>query len=223
MSPAGEAGKGEVEYAAYLAALLAGDRWACHQTFVAWLERGVELRVIYEDLIQRSLYDVGLGWERGEVSVATEHLATAITESLLNIVYPRLFQGPRNGRSAVVTCLANEYHQMGGRLVADVFELHGWRSYFLGANTPLRDVIDLTGDKRPAVVALSLTVPVGLGVLCEATAALRAAFPRLPILVGGQAFRWGGRERAEALEDVRYLGTLGELEAWMQSFPGHAR
>lgn len=38
---------------------------------------------MYQDLVQRSLYEVGELWERGHVSVATEHLATAITESLL--------------------------------------------------------------------------------------------------------------------------------------------
>jgi methanogenic corrinoid protein MtbC1 len=156
------------------------------------------------------------------VSVATEHLATAITESLLNLVYPRLFSQPRLGKTAVVTCTANEYHQLGGKMVADIFELNGWRGYFLGANTPPRDLLDLIRDKQPDAVALSLTVYFNLETLLQTAAAIRAEFPAVPILVGGQAFRFGGRERAEQIAGVRCLASLAELESWMKSLTPHA-
>lgn len=210
--PADEAG-----YTRYRDALLAGDRNGCRRVFEAWLDAGVDLRTLYESLVQRSLYEVGVLWERGQVSVATEHLATAITESLLNLVYPRLFSQPRTGRVAVVTCLANEYHQIGGKMVADLFELNGWRGHFLGANTPPRDLLDLIHAKQPAAVALSLTVYFNLGALLQAAEAIREEFPALPILVGGQAFRWGGRERVERIAGVRHLAGLGDLERWMRS------
>lgn len=202
-------------YPAYLDALVAGDWRQCRAIFERWLDAGVPLRTIYDGLIHRSLHDVGAGWERGEISVAVEHLATSITDSLLSLAYPRLFTAPRNGRSVLVTCLANEYHQVGARIVADLFELHGWRAWFLGANTPLVDVIGLVRDKRPDVVALSLTVPRGIETLVQAIAQLRAAFPDTPLLVGGQAFDWEGRERVEGQPGVLYLPSLDALEQWM--------
>lgn len=207
----------ETAYGQYLAALLTGDHHLCRQFFTRWLEAGVDLRVLYQDLVQRSLYDVGALWERGQISVAVEHLATAITETLLTLSYPRLFAQPRSGRAAVVTCLANEYHQIGGKMVADIFELNGWRGYFLGASTPVGDLLGLIDSKRPDVAALSLTVFLGIDDLVRAACAIRMAFPELPILVGGQAFRWGGRERAERIPGVRYLSGVSELEAWIRS------
>jgi methanogenic corrinoid protein MtbC1 len=212
----------EVAYAHYLEALLAGDRHRCRELFEGLLDGGVDLRTLYQDLVQRSLYEVGTLWERGRASVATEHLATAITESLLNLVYPRLFSQPRIGKSAVVSCSANEHHQIGGKIVADTFELNGWRGYFLGANTPPADLLDLIREKRPDVVALSLTVYFNLEALLQTAAAVRAAFPAVPILVGGQAFRHGGRERAEQIERVHYLPSLAELESWMRTQSLHA-
>jgi len=166
--------------------------------------------------VRRSLYEVGELWEQGKISVATEHMATAISESLLNLTYPRLFAQPRNGRSAVVTCVSNEYHQIGGRMVADVFELNGWRGYFLGANTPLADMLAFLAEKRPDAVALSLATVLNLNRLLEATAEIRLACPQLPILTGGQAFRWLKPEQVETLPGVRVLKTLGELEAWIK-------
>ncbi len=210
----------EAVYRAYLGGLLAHDRRQCHARFLQWLEADSGLRSIYENLVRRSLYEVGDLWERGRISVATEHLATAISESLLNLTYPRLFAQPRNSKSALITCVPNEYHQIGGKMVADVFELNGWRGYFLGANTPVGEVIELIGEKQPNVVALSVATTFGLAAVVGAASEIRAACPEVPILVGGQAFRWGGRERLERVPGVRCLTSLGELEAWIEGHGG---
>jgi methanogenic corrinoid protein MtbC1 len=159
-------------------------------------------------------------WELGRASVATEHLATAITESLLSLVYPRLFNQPHIGRSAIVTCAENEHHQVGGRMVADLFELNGWRGYFLGANTPVKTLLDFISDKAPDVVALSSTVYFNLENLLETATAIRAEFAAIPILVGGQAFRRDGRALAEQISGVRCIESLGALELWMNSRHG---
>jgi methanogenic corrinoid protein MtbC1 len=211
----------EEAYRRYLDGLLANDRQQCRVIFEQWLESDAVLRTLYEDLVQRSLYEVGDLWERGRISVATEHLATAITESLLNLTYPRLFAQPRLGKSAIVACVATEYHQIGGKMVADLFELNGWRGYFLGANTPVRDVKALIEEKHPDVVALSVAVAFSLDTLISAAAEIRAAFPDMPILVGGQAFRWGGGERIGRLPGVRCLTSLSELETWIKDDENH--
>jgi len=211
----------EEVYRTYLRGLLAHDHQTCRASFLQWLEADAGLRSTYEDLVRRSLYEVGDLWERGRISVATEHLATAISESLLNLTYPRLFAQPRNGKSAVVTCVPNEYHQIGGKMVADLFELNGWRGYFLGANCPVGDVIKLVAAKRPEVVALSAATSFNLAKVVSAATEIRAAFPDVAILVGGQAFRWGGRERVERLPGVRCLTSLGELEAWITEHGKH--
>jgi MerR family transcriptional regulator, light-induced transcriptional regulator len=205
------------EYRRYFDALQAGDREVCHAIFTQWLDAGVELRWIYDQRVRRSLYEIGELWERGRVSVAVEHLATAITESLLTLTYPRLFARPRVGRSAIVTCVANEHHQIGGKMVADLFELHGWRGYFLGANAPLPDVLKLVAEKRPDAVGLSVSVTFSLDTVLRAAREIREAFPTVPILVGGQALRWGGRERLEQIPGVRCVLSLDELDAWIAS------
>ena len=208
-------------YRRYLEGLLTNNRQQCRVCFEQWLEATAELRTLYEELVRRSLYEVGDLWERGRISVATEHLATAISESLLNLTYPRLFARPRLGKSAVVTCVANEYHQIGGKMVADLFELNGWRGYFLGANTPVRDVQSLIAEKQPDVVALSVASAFSLDTLISAVGEIRSAFPKVPILVGGQAFRWGGCERVARLPGVRCLLSLSELEGWIKDGDNH--
>lgn len=211
----------EENYCRYLAGLLTNNRQQCRASFEQCLAATPELRSLYDDLVRRSLYEVGELWEQGKISVATEHLATAISEGLLNLTYPRLFARPRTGKSAVITCVANEFHQIGGRMVADIFELNGWRGHFLGANTPLSEVKKLLAEIRPAVVALSLATVMNSSRLVAAATEIRAAFPDLPILVGGQALRWMRREPVEDIPGVRCLADLGELEAWINQNRHH--
>ncbi len=199
-------------YPDYLHALLAGDQDQCRRMVRTLIENGIPVHTLYTDYFQRSLYQVGELWEGNRISVADEHLATAITESLMPETYPVLFGADHIGRSAVVSCVANEYHQIGGKMVADTFEMHGWNSYFLGANTPVADLLALVAAKKPDVVALSLTVFFGLGHLLDAISALGEAFPALPVWVGGQAFRWGAHEQVSALPNAALLGSLAELE-----------
>jgi methanogenic corrinoid protein MtbC1 len=118
-------------YNAYLAALLAGDRAGCTAIVQELNNADIPLKDLYLNLFQRSLYRTGELWEHHKVSVSVEHLATAITERLLTLVEPKIFSGQYRDQSVIVACVADEYHQLGARMVADLFELHGWRGYFL--------------------------------------------------------------------------------------------
>jgi methanogenic corrinoid protein MtbC1 len=205
----------QLVYEEYLASLLAGDRARCVAIVQELLAAGVGLKELYVDLFQRALYEVGELWERQRISVAVEHLATAITERLLALVQPQVFSGASRERSIVIACVGNEYHQVGGRMVADLCELQGWRGYFLGADTPLPDLLRSIGERRPTLLGLSLSIYGNLPALLEALDAVTAAHPDLPILVGGQAFRWGGVADVQGYPNVSYIASLDELEKRM--------
>lgn len=134
-------------YAEYLAALLAGDRRRCSQLMLGLLAGGLPVRACYSGLIERSLYDVGALWERNRISVATEHMATAITEGLLNLALPYVLGAAPVGRTAVVAAVSPELHQVGARIVADVFEMSGWDSLFVGSNAPPEELLRLVSER----------------------------------------------------------------------------
>ena len=148
----------ESVYQNYLNALLAGRRAQCHSIVQELLDADMEIKELYSQLFQRSMYAVGELWESNRITVANEHLATAITESLLNLAYPFIFARARVGKKAVISCTANEFHQMGGKMVADIMELNGWDGYFLGANTPHEDMAQLIQEVQPDLVGFSLSI-----------------------------------------------------------------
>lgn len=202
----------EGTYERYLTSLLAGNRMECARIVEDLVAAGTELKVLYTELFQRSQYQVGELWEHQRVSVAVEHLATAITERMLTLVQAQAFSRPSVDRTIVIACVADEFHQLGGRMVADLCELRGWRGYFLGANTPLADLLQLIEERRPQLVGFSLSVYFNLPALLKALAAVSARYPELPILVGGQAFRWGAQAALSPYPKASYIGSLDELE-----------
>jgi methanogenic corrinoid protein MtbC1 len=195
---------------------MAGNRRACEAVVDKLLDGGAPIKRIYQELLQRALYAIGEYWERNLISVASEHLATAVTEGLMNRVYARITPPPANGRKVIIASVENEFHQVGGKMVADIFELHGWDSFYLGANVPTRDLVRFIHDIQPDMLGLSLSVYMHLTVLKSMLATLTARFPQMPMVVGGQAFRHGGREVTGAYDRVRWIASLDDLEIYLR-------
>ena len=54
-------------------------------------------------ILQPALYEIGRWWAVGDFSVADEHSATAVTQSVLGMLGPRMRTAPKDGRLAMVT------------------------------------------------------------------------------------------------------------------------
>jgi methanogenic corrinoid protein MtbC1 len=207
-------------YQSYLEALLAGNRHRCDDILQDQLKQGVSLKALYLDLMQRAMYEVGTLWERNLVSVATEHLASATTEVLLTRVYPKLFLQPHKDRRAVIACVPQEHHQIGARMVADFFELHGWHGFYLGANTPISGLVSLIRERDPDVVGLSMSILFNRPQLERMLEAISSEFPALDLFLGGRAFqcdagREAQRELMRQFQHLRYFNSLDELEIYL--------
>ncbi|MFW6142449.1 MAG: cobalamin B12-binding domain-containing protein [Candidatus Saliniplasma sp.] len=198
-------------YKEYVKKLIEGDKKGCIELVNSLLDQGVDVKELYVDLIQPSMYEVGELWEAGEISVADEHLATSINDRILTIIYPRIFSGEKTGKSAVIACASNEFHQLGGRIVADYFELLGWDGYFIGANTPINDLIEMLKEKRPDLLGLSIAMYSNVPDLLDTIEKVREEFSSMKILVGGQAFKSGGSEVLDEYEGVQYITSLDGL------------
>jgi MerR family transcriptional regulator, light-induced transcriptional regulator len=206
----------EILYQKYLKALLDGKRMACRDIVQNLIDGSIDIKKLYSDLFQRSMYTVGELWENNKITVAHEHLATAITESLLNLAYPAIFASPRTGRKVIISCSVNEYHQVGGKMVADIFELNGWDGHFLGANSPVEDMARFIQEIKPDIVGLSLSILSNIDNLKHHIEAIRSDFPNMDLLIGGQAFRWGGTDLVNKYAGTEYIPSLDRLETMIQ-------
>lgn len=204
-------------YQRYFDSLLKGDRQTTTQMVTDLLNKQIDIRQLYTDLFEKSLYQIGTMWECNKISVAKEHLVTAITENLLNLVYPFLFSKHTTSQKVIISCAANEFHQIGGKMVADIFELEGWDSCFLGANTPVDEIISFIDEFKPDLVGLSLSIYFNFSTLKQGIDRINTDFPGLDIIVGGQAFQWGAGDALKQFKNVQYLKSLDELDSFLNN------
>jgi len=175
----------------YLGHLLAGDRSAAAAIVMDMLDAKADVRSIYLDVFQESQYTLGKMWLSGAISVAQEHFCTAATQSIMSRMYPHIFSSPKTGKRLVATSASGELHEIGIRILADLFELEGWDSYYLGANTPANAIVSALRDQKAQLLCISATMIYNLKAVEAIIAAVRAAFPagEVKILVGGYAFK----------------------------------
>jgi methanogenic corrinoid protein MtbC1 len=106
-------------------------------------------------------------------------------------LYPHIFASEKNGRTMVGACVAGDLHEIGMRMVCDFFEMEGWDTMNLGANTPTDDLMKLLAERKPDVLGVSATVPYHVAPVRQLIEKVRAtpACAGVVILVGGYAFK----------------------------------
>jgi len=174
----------------YLESLLSGDRRTASRLIMDRVQNGVDVKTIYMQVFQPSQREIGRLWQTNQISVAQEHFCTAATQMIMSQLYPYIFSGEYKERRLVAACVGGELHEIGARMVADFFEMEGWDTYFLGANTPPETVIQTVVERQADVLALSATMTYHVSKVTDIITSLRESgvSPRTRILVGGYPF-----------------------------------
>ncbi len=173
----------------FLAALLAGQHTTCLDIAVPRTSTAEEIEVFYEEYIRPTLYEVGRLWEQNKITVAQEHLATAIAGRIISSISP---PHPPSGTSrgkAVVTTAQNERHELGSVMVADTLENDGWEVKNLGVDLPVEDLLLSLKTLQPQILALSISTSCHLAEVKNTIAILRKEneLNNLRVMVGGYA------------------------------------
>ena len=162
------------------------------------------------------MHKLGEQWQVGALSVATEHMISAILHGRLF----RLLASPTqnlNRRALVFACTEGERHEGGLLMLACHMKIRGWSCVYLGTGLPTSELKEVIDRLEPSLVCLSYTTT------CpdwKAIAELGSATAR--ICIGGASrdlkapstlpdgvyiFDRGGRQAADHLEVMAHLET----------------
>ena len=179
---------------AFLTALLGPDPVHAHSIVDDAMDRGTTFETICMEIVQPALHELGRLWQSAHVSVAQEHVATAICQNVLARTFQPAGHSPGPERKLIASCPDGELHGLGLRMVADFAQNQGWTVHYLGTSVPLSHLRSFVESHDPDVVAISTSLAINLP-NARATFEMLAQLPRRPFLVaGGSAY--GGREEA---------------------------
>lgn len=147
-------------------------------------------RDIYMDVFQEALYEIGRLWETNLITVADEHMGTAITQYVMSNLYQHLEIADSQRGKLVITGVEGELHQVGANMISDVLEADGWDAMFLGSNVPAEGVIGLIRQHKADLFGISATMFSNIPTVIQLVEATRREFgDSVRIMLGGGAFR----------------------------------
>jgi MerR family transcriptional regulator, light-induced transcriptional regulator len=155
------------------------------------------------------LIRTGDGWERGELTVAHEHLLSAEVRARLSPMSISTAVGVRG--SAVLACAPGERHELGLLMLTALLRADGWRVTYLGSDTPVEAALAMVRYVEADVLCLSATMDDRVSRLERELTATNAG-EAVTVFVGGQAMdeklakklraRWAGSELDSATRTI---------------------
>jgi methanogenic corrinoid protein MtbC1 len=150
---------------------------------------GLDVREVYTSVLLPAQREIGRLWHADEVSVAEEHLVSATTRQAMAVLLHSAERQPANGATLVAACVPGNIHDIGLLALTDLLQLAGWRTIYLGADVPIKDLPATVDFFQADLVLLGSTLSTQIEPAKKAIAALREQCTRpVKIMVGGAAF-----------------------------------
>jgi methylmalonyl-CoA mutase cobalamin-binding domain/chain len=169
--------------------LLAGQQHEALSVVSECIDSGHSLVEVEQHIIRPSLYHIGERWQANQVTVASEHLATAIAQSIMIVGLLRSPPPEAIDKRILLACVADNQHAIGLRMVADAFQLAGWDVQYLGADVPTSSIVRHAEDWQPDLIGLSVSFAQQLRVVEQVISRLneRLGIGRPAVIIGGLA------------------------------------
>ena len=173
-----------------------------------------DLELALTAIVRPLLQAVGERWERGELTVADEHLVTEAVRTRLAHQLADAGGGVRG--AAVLACAPGERHELGLMTAAIALHRDGWKVVYLGGDTPVADALALAARLSARLLGISLAMHERGAELEQALGGLRRQ-AGLAIVVGGGGATPGLARRLDArcadADLRRAVAALRELVA----------
>ncbi|MEL6343902.1 MAG: MerR family transcriptional regulator [Myxococcota bacterium] len=137
---------------------------------------------IYFPMLRR----VGELWAEDELSVAQEHFVSNFCREQLTAMLISLDHGPAAGKLTLCAAFPGELHELALLGISVKLAMRNHRIVFLGAQTPLGDLIGMINQHKPELVCLSLTIPRAVGdIVAQARELVQNIRVKPRLVVGG--------------------------------------
>lgn len=171
-------------------ALLSMDRLATREILSNIVHRfsGEEFFINLEELVVPVLEKVGVGWEKGEVSLSQVYMSGRICEAVVAEILPPKMPSAKNKAKIAIAAL-EDYHLLGKRMVKSVLLASGFDPIDYGTKS-VAELADLViKDGVEILLVSTLMYPSALHVK-ELRKILSDAGNGAKIVVGGAPFRF---------------------------------
>lgn len=182
--------------------------------YIHSIQNPINRLALYEELLTPSMYHIGELWENNEISVADEHLATALCDYILSRLDNEKVEVVHD-KKVLLFGVEEEQHYLGLKMVASIFRENGWHVRYLGPNLPLDHARKQIENFQPDVIGVSAALSYRLPVLKETIESFEDLSWKPITLIGGRMAKEYDLSSFTS-DRVLVIKDLDTLRSWLE-------
>lgn len=141
----------------------------------------------FDKILRPVMVKIGKDWETGKLTIATEHVASNIAQTLVKIIMEQS-SGAGNKKKVMVCVPVGEEHHMGCDVLETYLTIKGFKVFNMGTSIPTESIMEFINMKKPNIVLISITIQDNILAGQRLAKKIRGQ-SKIPILVGGYAMQ----------------------------------
>jgi len=150
----------------------------------------------FEKILKPVMYKAGDDWANARISIATEHVASNVAQTLVKIILDQV-TGSVNKKKILICVPLGEEHHLGCDVLETYLSIKGFKVYNIGTSIPTESILGFIKSNKPDVMLLSITLEDNIPAGQRLVKKIREQFD-VPILVGGFAIQGEGIPKFDA-------------------------
>jgi len=150
------------------------------------------------------LYKIGDQWAKGEIDVATEHVCSNATITLIDIINQKninkkISKSSLTDRRIILCTPEGELHSIGCKIIESLLIEKGYEVYNITSPLPTNSIGSYLYNIDPNIIIISVTLEENINSTIRFIQEIRQYF-NIPIIIGGNAIRLVSKSQIKLLE-----------------------
>ena len=141
----------------------------------------------FDKILRPVMAKIGKDWETGKLTIATEHVASNIAQTLVKIIMDQS-SGTGNKKKVMICVPVGEEHHIGCDVLETYLTIKGFKVFNMGTSIPTESIMEFINMKKPDIVLISITIQDNILAGQRLAKKIRGQ-SKIPILVGGYAMQ----------------------------------
>ena len=141
----------------------------------------------FDKILKQVMYNIGEDWANNKISIATEHVASNIAQTLVKIIMDSV-SGSANKKKILLCVPVGEEHHLGCDVLETYLSIKGFKVYNLGTSLPTESIISFIDNNKPDIVFVSITLSDNISAGQRLVRKINDEC-NIPILIGGYAMQ----------------------------------
>ncbi len=139
----------------------------------------------FDKILKPVMYKIGDDWANDKISIATEHVASNVAQTLVKIIMDQV-SDTGNKKKILICVPLGEEHNLGCDVLEAYLSSKGYKIYNIRTSIPTESILSFIDNNNPDVVLVSITLEDNLAAGQRLVTKIKD-HRDIPILIGGFA------------------------------------